>query len=207
MAAKVQKLHFESRFSHFAHQQVSSLNAALCCGVVWYRHGRAFCKTPLLLPPPPYLRYEQHGRGDEQEQEPVGDAKGRDTEHAAAEGDDDDLTCENERGNQQETAGGGNVREGGMVRGEGAGVEHVPQLEQHEEREEEAFFIAREQPAAVMRGREEGGEGGDIEKYEIFCQSHQDCRKQQPRAEQAFPHGAGDDKVVATARLLVHYLA
>lgn len=172
MAAKVQKLHFESRFSHFAHQQVSSLNAALCCGVVWYRHGRAFCKTPLLLPPPPHLRYEQHGRGDEQEQEPVGDAKGRDAEHAAAEGDDDDLTSENERGNQQETAGGGYVREGGMVRGEGAGVEHVPQLEQHEEREEEAFFIAREQPAAVMRGREEGGEGGDIEKSEIFCQSH-----------------------------------
>ena len=115
MAAKVQKLHFESRFSHFAHQQVSSLNAALCCGVVWYRHGRAFCKTPLLLPPPPHLRYEQHGRGDEQEQEPVGGAKGRDTEHAAAEADDDDLTSENERGNQQETAGGGNMREGGAV--------------------------------------------------------------------------------------------
>ena len=30
-----------------------------------HRHGRAFCKTPLLLPPPPHLRYEQHGRGDE----------------------------------------------------------------------------------------------------------------------------------------------
>ena len=63
------------------------------------RHGRAFCKTPLLLPPPPHLRYEQRGRGDEQEQEPVGDAKGRDTEHAAAEGDDNDLPSENERGN------------------------------------------------------------------------------------------------------------
>ena len=96
------------------------------------RYGRAFCKTPLFLPPPPHLRYEQYGRGDEQEQEPVGDAKGCDTEHAAAEGDDNDLTCENERGNQQETAGGGNVREGGMVRGEGAGVEHVPKLEQRE---------------------------------------------------------------------------
>ena len=87
-----------------------------------HRHGRAFCKTPLLLPPPPHLRYEQHGRGDEQEQEPVGDAKGRDAEHAAAEGDDNDLPCENERGNQQETTGGGNVREGGAVGGEGAGV-------------------------------------------------------------------------------------
>ena len=125
-----------------------------------------------LLPPPPNLGHEQHGRGDEQQQEPVGEAKGHDAEHAAAEADDDDLPCENERGNQQETTGGGYVREGGMVRGEGAGVEHLPKLEQREEREEEAFFIAREQPAAVMRGREEGGEGGDIEKSEIFCQSH-----------------------------------
>ena len=117
------------------------------------------------------------------------------------------MPSENERGNQQEAAGGGNVREGGAVGGEGAGVEHVPQLEQHEDGEKQALFVAREQPAAVMRGREEGGEGGDIEISEIFCQSHQDCRKQQPRAEQAFPHGAGDDEVVAAARLLVHYLS
>ena len=59
-----------------------------------------------------------------------------------------------------------------MVRGESAGVEHVPKLEQHEEREEEAVFIARDQSAAVVRGREEGGEGGDIEKPELFCQGH-----------------------------------
>ena len=49
MAAKVQKLHIESRFSHFAHQQVSSLNAALCCGVVWYRHGGRFAKRPYFF--------------------------------------------------------------------------------------------------------------------------------------------------------------
>lgn len=72
------------------------LSVAEWCGIAW---ADVLNKTPLLLPPPPHLRYEQHGRGDEQEQEPVGDAKGRDTEHAAAEGDDNDLPCENERGN------------------------------------------------------------------------------------------------------------
>ena len=93
-----------------------------------------------------------------------------------------------------------------MVGGEGAGVEHVPQLEQHEDGEEQALFVAREQPATVMRGREEGGEGGDVEISEIFSQGHQQGGEEQPSAEQALPHGAGDDKVVAVARLLTHHL-
>lgn len=164
------------------------------------------CGQLLLLPPPPHLRHEQHGRGDEQEQEPVGEAERGNAEHAAAEADDDDLPHKDERGYQQETAGGGNVGEGGMVGGEGAGVEHVPQLQQHEDGEEEALFVAREQPAAVMRGREEGGEGGDIEISEIFSQSHQQGGEEQTRAEQALPHGAGDDEVIAVARLLAHHL-
>ena len=43
------------------------------------------------------------------------DGAGVNADDVSAEGDDDDLTCENERGNQQETAGGGNMREGGAM--------------------------------------------------------------------------------------------
>lgn len=81
------------------------------------------------------------GGGDDDE--PVGQAQGRDAEHAASERHYKYLPYGHDGQNQQKLAAMGKMQ-GRTAGGIGAGVEEVPELHEHEDGEEEAQLIGRE---------------------------------------------------------------
>ena len=110
-------------------------NPVRCFGVSGYGLASREYQSPQLAHP-------QYGRRGGDDDTPIGRFEGYDAEHRAAEGDDQVLPDEYEQGDEDETVAVCHVecRASGA---EGAGVEEVPELQHHEEREEEAQLVGR----------------------------------------------------------------
>mgnify|MGYP006971298731 CR=1 FL=1 len=84
---------------------------------------------------------ENEGSGDE-EQQPIGKRERHYIEHRSTQIDDEHLPQQNETDYQEETTTTMEARPH-LGRGEAAGVEQIPELEQNEEGEKDAQLIVR----------------------------------------------------------------
>ena len=126
-------------------------------------------------------------------------------EHGTAEGDNQNLTDEDETCNREETAAAFEV-EGTAVGHEGSGVEHVPELDEHEESEEEAQFKRRESLSVGGAGGwiQQVGASGDVVVLQENQQDEQQGGEDDSHASNHPCHRAVDDEVGAGARCFVH---
>ena len=143
---------------------------------------------------------------DADDDQPVGHGERRDVEHLATDADNDDLPYEDDHGDQAEPAALAQGVESRMPCGERAGIEHVPELEQHEDREEYALLVCREFDAhfAVSGCPGEVGERRDVGLLHHDEQPDEQGGEEHAHADYAAPHGRADDEVFTPARLVAH---
>lgn len=108
---------------------------------------------------------DQGGGGDDYQ--PVGELERFDVEKFSTEGDDKYLTDKYRGGDEDEASAGVEV-ESGASGFKGAGIEHVPELEEYEDCEEEGQFITAEPRILSHRCCAYLGKAGDVSMLKVI---------------------------------------
>lgn len=150
---------------------------------------------------------ENERRGSDNDQ-PVENLKRLHIEEFAAEGYDKNLTYKDNQSDEAELSATLQI-EGGLTCSERTGVEHVPELQEYEDRKEEGFLIfgkghvmgavvAPTQTSEVVKRR-------DVKMLEYHEQCYEQCEEYAAHSKNRLPHRLVDDKIVAISRLLLHH--
>ena len=129
----------------------------------------------------------EYYRGAYDDYQPVGEQQRRHVEELPAKFNDQYLTDEDYRGYQQETAAALEMERRATC-GECAGVEHVPELEEHEDGEEERQLVGRHARVGANCQAANLGERRQRRAVEIVEQAYQHREKCQSRADDRAPH-------------------
>lgn len=135
--------------------------------------------------------------------QPVGQAEGDDGEESSAELDDEYLTDQDKTYGKEEAAAVSEM-ERRLSALEGAGIEHVPELHEHEHGEEYRELIRRKSSIGTDGDVSYLSERSQSGMLEVIEEDEQNgCEQQSDRYDVA-PHRACDDERRAAARLVAH---
>ena len=125
----------------------------------------------------------------------------RNAEHLAAEGDDQNLTDQDHQQDEQKALALLEV-EGRLSREISAGIEHVPELEHHEEREDVAFLQSREAHSRAELRVAQIGERSHIGMLANVDETKEQEEEDAARDENHALHTTIDDEGIAIAWLV-----
>ena len=125
-------------------------------------------------------------------------------EELAAYADNQYLTEQNHKSYQSETTTTLEVecRASGL---KGTGVEHVPELEEHKDCEEERQLISAESGVGTHCNLADLCEAGDVSVLEVVEKSEKEEEKHTTHTNDRFPHRVVDDEGLTRAGFLFHY--
>ena len=125
----------------------------------------------------------------------------RNAEHLTTDGDNDDLPDQDDEQNEQEALTLFEV-EGRLSREVSAGIEHVPELEHHEEREDVAFLQSREPHSRAELQVAQIGERSHIGVLANVDETKEQEEEDAARDENHALHATIDDEGIAIAGLV-----
>ena len=125
----------------------------------------------------------------------------RNAEHLAAEGDDQNLTDQDHQQDEQKALALLEV-EGRLSREISAGIEHIPELEHHEEREDVAFLQSREPHSRAELQVAQIGERSHIGVPTNVDETKEQEEEDAARDENHALHATIDDEGIAIAWLV-----
>ena len=143
----------------------------------------------------------KHHRGAGDEDRPVAERQRSHVEHLAAEGDNDDLPDQDHQQDEQKALALLEV-EGRLSREISAGIEHVPELEHHEEREDVAFLQSREPHSRAELQVAQIGERSHIGMLADIDKAKQEEEEEATDDENHALHATIDDEGIAIAGLV-----
>ena len=143
----------------------------------------------------------KHHRGAGDEDRPVAERQRSHVEHLAAEGDKDDLPDQDHQQDEQKALALLEV-EGRLSREISAGIEHVPELEHHEEREDVALLEIGEACPRTKLEIAQSGERNHIGMLADIDKAEQEEEEDAVRDENHALHATIDDEGIAIAGLV-----
>ena len=160
------------------------------------------------------LTQPQHNRRRSEQYQPILPFQRHYAEHLASEGHDKHLSDKNDEYRHKEHLAFTNLLEAGVSAFEGFGVEQVPKLEEHEEREEHRQIVRRYRSVNRVKleivGKElterKGRQFGFRAVFQILEKAEKHEHEHSTHTDDKPFHRTVDDKVRHLARLVLHHL-